>query len=911
MNSYMNSNLYQIMLIYLSFLILINISHSTPLSLCTKGTFSYIKDSSINSKTCSLSTDLSNTYPAAVNSAFFDSSEKCGVCYEIVGPFGAVKIRVEDSTSDANSDESLPHFKLGEKASFALLGLNNVNDLDESRKISISLRMISCDYSGNLKILTGGDIGDGYSFSCLVLNSNIAVSSIRMKENGGSSFIKLERNSKNYFSYDKGNLISYPIEIRINSITEEIVNITLSSKESDETYETDGNFKNPEGSLYYIDTFKKNKEATAEKCCSVDYSGFSSIYSNGVLNSNYQTENNNCAINGSSSGTIGINFSNNGKYTIKPKMALRADQFISISLSLKADKACRECLFISAIGKNTDNKIQIQNENTIKNFYFTFDDLGVESNTFNGVVLYTKDSTININIEKIELIEDSNAPNTEICLGNQTDFVPVIPPDTKSTTITTSIINENEKIEIKILNISLLNETYILFNSENFSIINNEPIELLFSSSNYTFKTQQCIFNNSNNNYADSFICQIENISNIINGEYAIQTPSENKYHLKENERITINNGILIYHYSKDDTDSSTDLSPINGTDINNEIVIINSVNSTVNPGDNIIFRINPINRIYYNNIDQIILIDNNSENKNALYLKNCKSNSAGINVTSINCVVSKNILKGNYTSLASGQDIKLDQNQKINLTSEINSGGFFSQDMEQTINANMSRTRKRNLKVVLKVLYYNETLKPKDIFPYAINISGIRGIQNIRSGYYINYNSQFQFQNCTMGNYSKNDSQALDGISCNLADYIPAGSYSKLSSEGFDVNPNNKMNLDFPYDFNKSENYLGRGVTPINIDESSSSSKTWIVWVVLACLVAVIGGAFLVVFCIRRKKNKEEDSNVNESGENQINNSNEINLANDNDKNKENKEKKENDDKSNNSASQSQSQSS
>ena len=214
-------------------------------------------------------------------------------------------------------------------------------------------------------------------------------------------------------------------------------------------------------------------------------------------------------------------------------------------------------------------------------------------------------------------------------------------------------------------------------------------------------------------------------------------------------------------------------------------------------------------------------------------------------------------------------------------------------------------------MKIVLKVLYYNETLKPRDIFPYAINISGIRGIQNIRSGYYINYNSQFQFQNCTMGNYSKNDSQALDGISCNLADYIPAGSYSKLSSEGFDVNPNNKMKLDFPYDFNKSENYLGRGVTPINIDESSSSSKTWIVWVVLACLVAVIGGAFLVVFCIRRKKNKEEDSNVNESGENQINNSNEINLANDNDKNKENKEKKDNDDKSNNSASQSQSQSS
>ena len=901
MNSYQNSYLYQIMLIYLSFFLLVNISYSAPLSLCTKATFSYIKDSSINSKTCNLPS-LSNTYPAAVNSAFFDSNNKCGVCYEMVGPFGAVKIRVEDSTTDANDDVNIPHFKLGANATFSLLGLTNTNELDESRKISVSLRMISCDYSGNLKILTGGDNYEGYGFSCLAFNNNIAISSIRMRENGGTSFIKLERNSKNYFAYDKGDMISYPVNIRINSITGEIANVTVNSKDSDETYDSDGNFKNQDGSLYSIDTFKKDRDSQAERCCSVDYSGFYSIYVNGVLNSNYQTENHNSTVSESSSKTIDINFSNYGKYIIKPKMPIRADQFISISLSLKANKVCRECLFISSYGKNTDNKIQIQNVDTSKNYQYTLNDLGTESNTFNGIILYTKDSTININLENIELIENSNAPNTELCLGNQTGWYPTIPPS--EIIVATTIINKDDKkIEVNILNMSLLNETYISVNCENFTIINNELIELNFSSTNYTFMTKQCIFNISNNtNYTDSFTCQIENISNIINGEYTVQTPTNNKYHLNKNEKIIINNGTLKYIYSSNIPVIDTVIVP----NTNNEIIIINSVNSLINKGDSILFRINPINRYYYNNIDQIILMDN--KNNNALYLKKCQGNSVGDNITAITCVVSDNILKGNYTSLASGQDIKLGQSQTINLTSESNIGGFISQDIQQVINANISRRDKINFKIKLNVLYYNQTLIPNSIFPYEINISGIKKEQNILNSNLINYDSQFQFQNCTMGNYSKNDSQAIEGISCNLADFIPAGIYSKLSSEGFDINPNNRVNLDFPNNFNKSESYIGVGGGTYNEEESSSSSKTWIVWVVLACLVAVLGGVFLTIFCINRKKNKEEDnndSNVNESGENKINNSNEINLGNDNNK------KKENNENNDNSVSQSQSQSS
>ena len=54
-----------------------------------------------------------------------------------------VKIRVEDSTNNSNSDTTIPHFKLGAKTTFTLLGLNNTNELNETKKIGTSLRMIS------------------------------------------------------------------------------------------------------------------------------------------------------------------------------------------------------------------------------------------------------------------------------------------------------------------------------------------------------------------------------------------------------------------------------------------------------------------------------------------------------------------------------------------------------------------------------------------------------------------------------------------------------------------------------------------------------------------------------------------------------------------------------------------------
>ena len=919
-----------IILLSFLFLFLFQNSSCTPLSLCSQGTFSYIKDSSINSNTCNLSSGLSNTYPAAVNSAFFSSSEKCGICYEMVGPSSAIKIRIEDSTNDSNDDESIPHFKLGEKAAFALLGVSDTNELNETRKISVSIRMITCDYGNNVTILTGEDNNEGYSFSCLVRNHDIAVSYIRLKENEGTSFIKLERDKNNYFTYNKDDLINYPVTIRIGAITNEYVNLTINSAESDETYQSNGNFKNSGNSYYSIDTLKKDKDITeVEQCCSVDYSSYSSIFSSGDFNTNYQRENFNSTLTTSSTdNTLDISFSIYGKLIIKSTSPVRADQFIAVSLSLKGNKICRECLYISAYGKSADSKIQITSADSIKSYQYTFANLGVEDNTFNGIILYTKDKSLDISIDNINLVENSDAPSTEVCLGNKTDWIPVVPSYNENETddnteiiITTNIdstiiidnstnsTNSTEQIiEINIKNISLINSSFILIQSENFPVVNDEPIELNFTSSLYNFKTIECYLNNGDNTYINSFNCQIPNISNIPNSDYIPQISSSSVYHINSTEKIIINNGTLLYIYTPviiptpipvlettiivPDTQSQN-TSKANETNttrttipINNDIVIINSLTKSINKGDNITFTINPIESRYYNQIDQIIFIDNNSPSKNALYLKNCKNNASNNKATSISCKVSNNMIKGNYTSLASGQDIKISSGQIINLISTTSTGGIFSQNINQTVDANIPKREKRNYTLTFKIMYYGQDLKPNDTFPYSVSMLGIKKLQNLKSSNYeVNYNSIIQFPNCTMGNYSSQNSLAIEGINCHLPDFIPAGIYTKLSSDGFDVNPNNKINIEFPYDFNKSENYISstRNGTGYYDTESSSSSKTWIIWVVLGILVAVLAAVIIIAFCVNKKRNgKNDESNPNnDSGVNQMSNSNDNNTDN------------------------------
>ena len=133
-------------------------NNPTPLSFCTKGRIS--NNINYDKGACGLEklptnkkyigTLSSNFFPAAINQDLFKSAAQCGICYEMVGPIGAIRVRVEDYCSKDNENGfckgDIPHFNVANNGTSYIMGnADNAN---------ITFRMISCDYIGNIRIFT-------------------------------------------------------------------------------------------------------------------------------------------------------------------------------------------------------------------------------------------------------------------------------------------------------------------------------------------------------------------------------------------------------------------------------------------------------------------------------------------------------------------------------------------------------------------------------------------------------------------------------------------------------------------------------------------------------------------------------------------------------------------------------------
>ena len=97
------------------------------------------------------------------------------------------------------------------------------------------------------------------------------------------------------------------------------------------------------------------------------------------------------------------------------------------------------------------------------------------------------------------------------------------------------------------------------------------------------------------------------------------------------------------------------------------------------------------------------------------------------------------------------------------------------------------------NFSINIEILYYNPKIKPSDIFPHKVFLYGIRdsSLRNLDGN---SYNCNISFENCITGNYSSEEPNAIGSINCRFPDYVPAGTYVKLESDGFDNMPNSKV---------------------------------------------------------------------------------------------------------------------
>ena len=857
--------------IFLSLFLFIKLDNLTPLSFCTKGRISPYNNWK-NGGSCGFGSHLnavgpSYLYPVAPNQDLFRDNDQCGVCYEMVGPYGAIKVKVEDYCSKNNELEhcsgDMFHFNIANNSVSYIMGNETVSN--------ISFRMISCDYLGNIRILTD-DYTDNIYLSFVILDHNLAVSYIEIKESNSKKWEKKSRDKNNYWVYyiSNGSTFAYPIFIKIYSINGDYVNLTLNETKPKTYYEANGNFIVPKNTYFDISTLEKINNIpndVLKNCCELDKSDFTPIYKDGNLNKIYKNNSQNVEVIYNSEDkyldkySLKAIFGNNGNLNFKSTFPIRTEQFLGISFTIKCSKVCDNCLQIRAYDLNDNSQIiNFNKENIWSNYNFTFEDLGIQNNQFNGIIFDNKLSNENleINIENIQLIPNLHAPNVGICFDTQNKNNSDIP------------IHENTPL-INNTDLNNINNINIYDNSPNILNINcqrpisneNNKIILKFKSKDNNFDIDKCDIPNTKQ--ITSFNCTLPN--NLLDGKYNINIQLSNGLNINYSKTIEIKKGIIIC--GNEDINSKMTSFPFS-EEYYSPLIIIHSKEQIINKGDLVTFNIYPIpQQEYYLDNDEIILFSN--DGRLPLYLKYCNPNTENKIIISIKCTVSNNIIRGNYTLLYSNQTASLLDGQRINLISLNSNGGVIIENNTREVESNLSKERKSSYNLIFNVLYYNPNVRAGDEFPHRIYLYGVKKNSNEKQ-LEENYDSRIILSNCTVKNSPSDDSNALTFIDCKMPNFVSAGIYTKLECDGLDINPKNSISLFLKEDFNKSTfsySYSNSTNKDIGINdndddekESSSSSsgvKEWIIWVIVVILAILL--VVLVIIIMACKKNDNEDS--------------------------------------------------
>ena len=954
----------------------------SPLSQCFKGRVSSYTGWE-NGGSCGFEPHVNATgpyyiYPIAPNEGLFNSEGHCGVCYEMVGLTGVIRVRVEDycpkKDKSGYCSGDMYHFNVPE------IGLNYLIGTEDLSKISF--RMVDCGFSGNIRILMDSE-SDKFAISFIVLDHNLAVSNVNIQENQMNNWEKLDRKKNNYWSYDPGMGIEFPLKIRIYSIKGDYVTVNINELNVERIYEADGNFKESNDTFFNITTLEEEEMPNnTRSCCERDFSDFTPIYNNGEVNENYFTNiqkvtfDDNTTTKYDNKNTMKVKFQSKGKIIFKSNYPIRADQFSGVSIAMKASKNCSNCIYFDAYDLKKNINLNISSSNKWLKFRFDFETMGIENNQFNGIVLnyyQTNPQTFELYIGSIELIGKKIKPDAGVCLyipfngnegsegeegGNIPIYIPEgdnsdTPQDNDSTTtkmeestyiqvenntdINTTINSDSDIISdnftqsdnnteiiseiiennltsltyVNILSIEQKNPFLIYIKCENFTKIEDENMILLFESMNNSnsFKTENCNLDNDNE-IISSFSCKLP--EDRPNGEYKVKSPSENKYFINFQNIALVNNKEISFDIidttnkeietqiettiSNDNTNSPNEFNSSNYTEITNStdesneqkeeitnivdspILIKNTIIKTVKKGERITFLIEPIEFGKYH-LDNNEIVFTDSTKTKFLFLKECEGSGGNNKIEIIRCSVSNNIMKGEYTTLIDGKNIAIQSDHNINLIIDENNGGIVNEPINQ-INTKIPSSQLKNFNLTFNILYFNTSLSSYSLFPHKVALFGIKN--NRRNLEETNYNSIINFTNCTTGTISKEESAAFGSIRCRFPDFVPAGIYSKLESDGFDVNPNSKINIVFNEDFKRNPsndsdsdfNYQLLG----DKSSSSSSSKTWIIWLVAGLLLLIL--IIIVIIACVCKSNKSsgestDNSKYNDRSYNNMKNSN------------------------------------
>ncbi|ELP94109.1 hypothetical protein EIN_184760 [Entamoeba invadens IP1] len=403
-------------------LLLVNVLFSknlTPLSNCQKARISHFSGWE-NGGACQfgpVNTTIVAGYMfgASPNEAFFMNTQQCGICYDVVGPSGSMRVLVTNfcPIKDAPCRGDMIHFDLNDN------GYANIADYDLGSN-NVSIKMVPCDHNSNIQV----NIIDGsnaYYIGFVILKHIIGINGVQISQDN-YTWIKLARNSNNRWIYDPDKPLIIPYYLQVTAISGESVNIKMTSTTAFDTITSDVQFKVPDDLFFEMETLKiAQKPVNMEECCELpdDWTDVYEDSQKGVwIGMSIRSTTDFGSVESPYKGTkcikqemgdyAGLHF-----YTNTPP---KSGMYTGFYVYVKVTEECNSCLLFKA--KNPQNngikKSVVVGEWT--KIEVTFDEIGADITNFLGFTITNEQKDVRtVYFDEIHLIKSIDPPSTRKC----------------------------------------------------------------------------------------------------------------------------------------------------------------------------------------------------------------------------------------------------------------------------------------------------------------------------------------------------------------------------------------------------------------------------------------------------------------------------------------------------------------
>ena len=285
-------------------------------------------------------------YGAAPNEAFYNNGEKCGICYELIGPDGVLYFMVDSYCPVLGNEKAcsgdMLHFDLHRN------GFSTIEKQDLGI-VNVTFRMVACNHKGNIIVKTKKEVSQ-YYYEFVVMNHVIGLKKVYYSYDK-KNWIGLERQG-DYNHWRIGKIDNTPFYFQFESISGEKIMTKIDEIKAAYSHDTGVQFKVPKDMYFNVDKLTQISNTKKEECCKLN-DAFTNIYNEGKYFGEWQYDTN-CKINiennsgckEDSNKCIRVEFANWSYFQIRNRILIESKRYQAIEFYIKSEKECKNCLKI-------------------------------------------------------------------------------------------------------------------------------------------------------------------------------------------------------------------------------------------------------------------------------------------------------------------------------------------------------------------------------------------------------------------------------------------------------------------------------------------------------------------------------------------------------------------------------------